>query len=304
LIDKSDTLVINTIFQDVAPTATISDVITVKWAKNVYFKWTDIVNPKTTYGININDSSNITIDDCEVSNHIRPTGVHSSAFRVNKAPNTYITACSLYDLDGNGILTEDITSTGITITGCTIRNVGRVPLSSTAPFHGIYSKAPDATITNNTISASLDGSGITMRSTGTITGNTLSSCKHSLIAYWPDATAGASGALVISKNSLTQDNYDNIGGSSKGAIICINDNGNEHEATNPYFQTFRIEKNIMLVKPGSASTDAMVTANWSTSSLGYGDVRVTGNSMSDRRTTKNYFDNDDRFVAITPNTLK
>ncbi len=142
-----------------------------------------------------------------------------------------------------------------------------------------------------------------MRSTGTLSGNQLSAAKHSLIAYWPDAPAGVSAALVIDDNTLEQDDYDYSGGTSKAALVGLNDNGNPNGIVGAYFQTFRVTNNTMRVGSGSGSADALVTANWPVGSPGYGDARATGNTMTDQRVVKTYFGNAARFSATTPNTL-
>ena len=306
LVDKSDTLVINSTVQGVVNSTGVSNSIAVTGATNVYLKWTDVYDAYTDRGVAITGSSNVTMEDCYLSNHVRPSAVHSSFILVDSSPNVVIRNTTVEDCDGNGILTSGSTSTGLVIDGCTITNTGRVPFvnATPAPFHGIYSKAPDVTYSNNTITGSADGSAISMRSTGVLSGNHLSAAKHSLIAYWPDAAAGASAALVITGNTLEQDDYDYIGGTSKAALVGINDNGNPNGIVGAYFQTYRIESNQMRVGSGSASTDALVTANWPVGSPGYGDARVTGNTMTDQRTVKTYIGNASRFAVTTPNTLQ
>ncbi len=303
LINRSDTLVIDSIIQGVTNSSGVSNALCVSGATNVYIKWTDILDVSADRGLVISGSSNVTVDDCLLSNHVRPAAVHSSFLLVDESSNVSVLASTIEDCDGNGILTAGTASTNLVVDGCIIRNTGRVPYSATAPFHGIYSKAPDATYTNNTITASLDGSAISMRSTGTLSGNHLSAAKHSLVAYWPDAPAGASASLVISGNVLEQDDCDYSGGTSKAALVGINDNGNPNGIAGAYFQTFRIQNNQMRVGAGSASTDALITANWPVGSPGYGDARATGNTMTDQRATKTYFGNASRFQATTPNTL-
>ncbi len=302
LIDKSDTLVIDTVIQGVTNE---SSALTVAHARNVCLKRCNLLDVTTNMGLTITGSSNVTVDSCRLSNQIRPTGIHSSFLFINESPNVLIRNTTIENCDGNGVLTKGDASTGLVMDGCTIRNTGRVPYSLTAPFHGIYSKAPDVSYTNNTISACNDGSDISMRNTGVISGNRLFAAKHSLIAYWPDAKAGASAALVISGNTLTQDTYNYTGGTSKAAIVGLNDNRNPNGIAGVYFQTFRIENNQMRVGPGSTSADALVTANWpADNSPGFGNVRITGNTLSDQRTTKNYIGNASLITVSTPNTLQ
>ncbi|MDF3059300.1 MAG: Ricin-type beta-trefoil lectin domain-like [Rariglobus sp.] len=304
LIDKSDTLVINSTIQGVANSPGVTKALAVSGASNVYIKWTDILDVTADRGLVILNSSNVTVDDCLLSNHVRPSAVHSSFLLIDSSPNVTIRATTVQNCDGNGILTAGATATNLLVDGCTITNTGRVPYSASAPFHSIYSKAPDVTYTNNTITDSLDGSAISMRSTGTLTGNQLSSAKHSLIAYWPDASAGASAALVVTGNVFEQDNYDYTGGTSKAALVGLNDNGNPNGIAGAYFQTYRIENNQMRTGTGCASADALVTANWPVGSPGFGDVRATGNTLTDQRAVKTYFGNASRFAATTPNTLQ
>ncbi|MFA6961592.1 MAG: right-handed parallel beta-helix repeat-containing protein [Opitutaceae bacterium] len=306
LVDKSDTLVINTTVQGVVNSTGVSNAIAVSGATNVYLKWTDIYDAYTDRGMSILNSNNVTMEDCFLSNHVRPSAVHSSFIVVDSSPNVVIRDTVVEDCDGNGILTAGSTTTNLLIEGCTITNTGRVPFvsPSPAPFHGIYSRAPDVVYSHNTITDSNDGSAISMRSTGTLTGNTLAAAKHSLIAYWPDAPAGLSAALIITGNILEQDDYDYTGGTSKAAVIGINDNGNPNGIVGAYFQTYRIQNNQMRVGSGSASSDALVTANWPVGSPGYGDVHVTANTMTDQRAVKTYFGNASLFAVTTPNTLQ
>lgn len=304
LVANSQTLVLNSTVQGVVNTDTATNAILVLNAQHVYIKGSNVLDPQTNVGVTVNGSCDVTVDGCTLSNHVRPSTFHSSFLYIHNSGNVTIRNTVIKDCDGNGIFTDGDASTGLVVDDCVINNTGRVPYSPTAPFHGIYSKAPDVTYTNNTISACNDGSDISMRSTGVISGNFLFGAKHSLIAYWPDAKAGLSSALVISGNTLTQDAYNYVGSTSKAAIVGLNDNGNPNGIVGAYFQTFRIENNQMLVGSGSTGTDAMVTANWPVGSPGFGDARVTGNVMTDQRPVPNYIGNASAFAVSAPNTLQ
>lgn len=255
---------------------------------------------RARFGLQIRDASNVVIRNSAFDDMAPVQHEHSSFIIASSCASVAIQDNTIIDADGNGILTE--TSTGVVITGNLIDNTGlHDPRDPQKPLHGIYQKAADFVISNNTITNNHDGSCISVRSTGVISGNTLHSARRSVIAYWPDAPAGPSAALEITGNIISQFAYDYSQSYPQFALIAINDNNNN--TTDRYFQDFLIQNNQFLVSAGCTSNQAAVGANWGATTLGFGNVRLLDNSFTDQRTTPNHIGFPQRFSVISGNTF-
>lgn len=287
-----DTLIINCHIHDVDHRA-----INVVGFDNIYIQNTTITNANTDFGINIENSSNVTVDDCLLDNQIRPSGSHSAFIRVKGSSSITLRNNRIFDADGNGIFNES--TANLVIEGNRIENVGLFPYSPSAPFHGIYSKSRDALLTNNTIRDCMDGSGISMRTSGVISYNVITDCLYGGISYWPMVSPGASNRLDIINNTIVQNNYDINHTWSAAACIGIYDSGNKPPSN--YFDTFLIKDNNCHIKAASGSNDAMVSMS-AISGYGYGNVDVINNILTDDRSIENHLDNETQMDSITGNT--
>lgn len=88
LVDKADTLVLNVVVQGVVNSTGVSSALSVSGANHVYLKWNDILDARTDRGLVITNSSNVIVDTCELSNHIRPAAVHTPSRFTATTPNT------------------------------------------------------------------------------------------------------------------------------------------------------------------------------------------------------------------------
>ena len=88
---------------------------------------------------------------------------------------------------------------GLQILGNTIDRTG-LSGGDTGLMHGIYVQSTDFLIQGNLITASIDGNGISARSSGEIRGNFIDGAFKSGIAYFADNAKGDSDRLVIAGN--------------------------------------------------------------------------------------------------------
>lgn len=292
----SNTLVIDCNFHDFNYRA-----ISLENVNNVKILRTTIQNITADFPLFVLNSSSITIDDCYLNNHKRPSAAHSAFLRVGGGNNVIVRNSDIIGSDGNGIFNENCSN--LTIKNNVITTTGRFPFSVSAPFHGIYSRSPDALIEGNTISNCRDGSGVSMRSTGRILSNIISDCIDAGIAYWPNATPGSSGKLDIMYNEVTQSTRYQSQTWSSALCIGIYDSGSGAPSQN-YFDNFYIKQNDCLVQSSSSSNDALVSTSFSTNHPhGYGNVDVMNNILEDRRSSENFLDGENGMDQVSGNTL-
>ncbi|WOO42596.1 right-handed parallel beta-helix repeat-containing protein [Rubellicoccus peritrichatus] len=294
---KSNTLVIDCDFHDFATRA-----IRVENVSNVTILRTKLRNITSDFPLYIINSTNVTVDDCLLQNNIRPAAAHSAFIRVGGGNNVTIKRNEILNADGNAIFNEDCDS--LTIDNNVIRTTGRYPFSISAPFHGIYSRSPDALIQNNTISDCRDGSGISVRTTGRILSNMIYDCRNSGIAYWPNAAPGSSNLLRIEYNEVTQGASYVDQTWSSALCIGIFDSSGSTPVSN-YFHNFLIANNDCVVEGVSGSNDAVVATSIYGISLpyGYGNIDVMNNILEDQRSVENHLDNESQMDQVSGNSL-
>ena len=95
---------------------------------------------------------------------------------------------------------------GGVVRGNLIHDIGLGATRLQAPRHGMYLKAADILVENNTIYNCFYGSAISQRNAGIIRNNRIWNCAYACIAYHTQTdTTGTSGTLLIENNDCRQD---------------------------------------------------------------------------------------------------
>ena len=168
-------------------------------------------------GVRIRQSTDIIIEDSEFSS-IFSSG-QSAGIMINTgklSANITIENNHIYETYGNGIVSggssnpknnllygHDNPVPGLKITNNLIHDIGKTPTSTSgSPTHGMYIKAKDPYIANNTVYNSWDGEGISIRSTAVVKNNKIWDTKKAALAFYQDKPAGSSMKSVIKNNEL------------------------------------------------------------------------------------------------------
>ncbi|KJS41364.1 MAG: hypothetical protein VR70_04965 [Rhodospirillaceae bacterium BRH_c57] len=89
---------------------------------------------------------------------------------------------------------------GLVVEGNSIDSAGLT--GNRGLYHGIYVQSTDFVITHNRVTNTVDGNGISVRSSGTVRGNMVKGTGKSGIAYYADHMRGPSNRLVIEGNTV------------------------------------------------------------------------------------------------------
>ena len=191
---------------------------------------------------------------------------------------------TIKDEDGNGIATNGSSSQsrqrnpvpGLVIRDNLIHDVGKYPdPKGNSPKHGMYVKAADPLVTNNVVYNCLDGSGLSIRSTGVYRNNQVWNTKGECIEYWPQKDAGSSGRLIIENNLLYQDtSYPGV--SDGHALLQLGKNEQP-----PKFHDFTVRFNTLVALPGTE--DQTRASLLILRASAYNDIKAYGNVVVDLR---------------------
>ncbi len=149
-------------------------------------------------GITLRNVDNVIIRNCEI--YGVSEGIAFSSLGTTN--NTVIENCNIHDTGRNGIIVKQHALQGSNQTNVVIRNntITRTGQSSTSgAYHGIYMQATDNVITGNTIDVST-GNGVSIRSSGTVSGNRISNTSKSCVRYFSDNATGSTEKLTIENN--------------------------------------------------------------------------------------------------------
>lgn len=154
--------------------------------------------------------SNVYIKDCSIYN-IQGNGIVLRS--TGGTDKVTIEGCKIYDTQKNGIISkqnldENVNHTNLVIKNNILYNNGTHPLN-----HGIYVQTQDAQVLNNEIYGS-SGNGISIRSSGVVSGNKVWDSFKSCIRYFNDNVKGSSDVLFIENNVC----YLTLGGKLSPAI--------------------------------------------------------------------------------------
>lgn len=166
-------------------------------------------------GIQVDNSTDVTIRNSTISRIYSPD--YSAGIKItgSKTANIIIDNNRIYDLYGNGIVsdgcsscattqtTHDMPVPGLRITNNLIHDTGKTPTPvEAAPTHGMYIKAQDAYIANNKIYNVYDGQGISIRSTATVINNVVWNTRMAAVGFSQMKPPGTSMKSVFEDNKL------------------------------------------------------------------------------------------------------
>lgn len=163
-----NTLIINSVFHDID-----GDAIVLGNVSNVYIKNCTIyeVNGNGIVLRSMQATDKVTIDDCEI-----------------------------HDTTLNGVIAKQGPEEGVDHTRLIIKNNTLYSNGTNELDHALYILAQDSRIENNTIYKST-GNGISIRSSGIVTGNRIWDVDKSCIRYFSDNLKGPSNTLIIENNT-------------------------------------------------------------------------------------------------------
>lgn len=149
-------------------------------------------------GITLRNVDNVIIRNCEI--YGVSEGIAFSSLGTTN--NTVIENCNIHDTGRNGIIvkqhaTQGSNQTNVVIRGNTITRTGQS--STSGAYHGIYMQATDNVIIGNTIDVST-GNGVSIRSSGTVSGNRISNTAKSCVRYFSDNATGTTKKLLVENN--------------------------------------------------------------------------------------------------------
>ncbi|HEY0833633.1 MAG TPA: heparin lyase I family protein, partial [Azospirillum sp.] len=188
------------------------------WVKNCVIDGSALTG---STGVWLENSHNIRIEGCQISGHqfgilLSANGSTSDVVIHNNTIESTQRYAIIASQRGNGTsLPVTVDHPGLKIVKNVIRNTGlagaALPASQRAQNHALYIQAAEALVQDNRVSDSLDGAGISMRSSGRVIGNEVERSCVSGIEYHADHYPGASNQLVIE--------YNRVSGSSRGASL-------------------------------------------------------------------------------------
>lgn len=163
--------------------------------------------------ITLRNASNVYIKNC-VIHGISGNGIVLSS--TGKTDLVIIDGCTIYDTTENGILAKQNNVEGVEHARLEIKNNTLYNNGSSELDHGLYVLAQDSIIQNNEVHGSA-GNGISIRSSGVVSGNKIWDTQKSCIRYFGDNETGLSNTLLVENNvcRLTQ------GGAQSPAISLL-----------------------------------------------------------------------------------
>ncbi|MEO1049336.1 MAG: right-handed parallel beta-helix repeat-containing protein [Bacteroidota bacterium] len=286
-------LIINSTFQDVTVTTEGDEyVLYIKNCQNVYVSNVSILNTDTKFtkssAIRIERSDYVVVDHCRIDNHDASFDgpVHAHAINLAKpTSNITIQNNTISNEAGSGINTAGKSGDydpvhDNPIPNCIIRNniiynTGLRPdLVGNSPTHGMYVKAQDVLVENNTVYNCYDGSCLSIRSTGIIRGNKCWNAKGSVFAYWPQKPGGDSELLLIENNVFFTTEILREGFSRPFAI----NKSYKHDLVP--FDNFIVRFNTIYIAPNIAQKHNRVAAEID---VRFPNIHVYGNVIVDER---------------------
>lgn len=305
-IKDSDAIIIkdsdNVRIENVTINNTVNgDAIDISYSNNVYVD--DVVIDKITGGGNgvlIRQSTDVIVEDSEFSRIFSPG--HSGGIKIatvwplaiaDRPPsaNIIIDNNHIYNVWGNGIETggasrpadpyvHDLPVPGLKITNNLIHDTGLTPTPvAGSPTHGMYIKAQDAYIANNTVYNSFDGSGISIRSTAVVKNNKIWDTKGDALAFYQMKPAGPSMKSVIENNELffTKNRPEGSGGASLLKFSWVKDK-------NPlFYDTFEVRNNKLSICEDITGTPPLIYAE------PFVNLTFVGNHLVDHRKNTKFF---------------
>lgn len=155
-------------------------------------------------GIVIRNVDGVRIENCVISN-VAGNGIKLSIHGSTR--NVHLVGNRIAKTGLDGISAGQRHARGVDHPGLVVRDnrIERTGLAHRGGRnHGIYVQASDFLIEGNYVSESLDGNGISVRSSGIVRGNVVRGSAKSGIAYYSDHMRGPSDLLVIEGNRVSE----------------------------------------------------------------------------------------------------
>ena len=243
-------------------------------------------------GVRIWQSTDIMIEDSEFSS-IFSSG-HSAAIRIipgELSANITINNNYIHNTYGNGIDSgayndnyhHDTPVPGLKITNNLIHDIGKTPSPDLkSPTHGMYIKAQDPYIANNTVYNSWDGEGISIRSTAVVKNNKIWDTKKAALAFYQHKPAGSSMKSVIENNELffTKSRPVGAGGHEIQPLLKLY----YVEGKGPlHYNSFEVRNNKLSIQEDIIGNPPLMEL------YPFENLTVSGNNFIDRREKTNFF---------------
>ncbi|MES2749627.1 MAG: right-handed parallel beta-helix repeat-containing protein [Patescibacteria group bacterium] len=158
-------------------------------------------------GILLRNVSNVVITGCTFENMGGNAAVRGSSS--GGTSNVTLYRNTVNGTASNGFhfaerIASGVDHVNLRIIGNTLSNTGRA--SSDGSTHALYIQAHDSLITHNTINGSRNGNGISVRSSGEVSCNTVSGTSSNGkpgIRYYSDHNTGLTNTLIINRNTVS-----------------------------------------------------------------------------------------------------
>ena len=273
-----------------------NDAIDIRHSDNVHIDdvTIDKVSGKNSLnGVKIWQSTDVVVEDSEFSRIFssgQSAGIAISGGKLSA--NITIDNNHIYNMYGNGIVSGGSSSPkdpyvhdnpvpGLKVTNNLIHDIGLTPTpKSNSPTHGMYIKAQDPYVANNTVYNSWDGEGISIRSTAVVKNNKIWDTKKAALAFYQDKPAGSSMKSVIENNELffTKNRPGGQGNQSLLKLYWVK--GYKFPI---YYDTFEVRNNKLSICEDIADNPALISA------YEFDSLTFVDNHLVDRRETTKFF---------------
>ena len=250
-------------------------------------------------GVRIWQSTDIVIEDSEFS-EIYSSG-QSAGIRIipgELSANITIDNNHIHNTHGNGIVSGGSSSPkdpyvhdnpipGFKVTNNLIHDTGLTPTpTSNSPTHGMYIKAQDPYIANNTVYNSWDGEGISIRSTAVVKNNKIWDTKKAALAFYQGKAAGSSMRSVIENNELFFTTNRPKGHGNQSLLKLYWDK----EKFPIFYDTFEVRNNKLSIGEDLVGNPALISA------YEFDNLNFADNYLIDDRENEKMFQGD--FVPV------
>lgn len=242
-------------------------------------------------GVRIWQSTDIIIENSKFSRIFSPG--QSAGIAISKgeqSANITINNNHIYDTYGNGIVSggssqpdivHDTPVPELTITNNLIHDTGLTPTSiSNSPTHGMYIKAQDPYVANNTVYNSWDGEGISIRSTAVVENNRIWDTKKAALAFYQQKPAGSSKKSTIANNELFFTKNRPAGHGNQSLLKLY---WNEGEKNPLRYDTFEVRNNKLSICENLVDNPPLI------STYNFDNLTFVDNDLVDRRKKNKFF---------------
>jgi parallel beta-helix repeat protein len=203
--------------------------------------------------IALRNVSNVYIKDCTIYNI---AGVGIGLRSTGSTDNVTIDNCTIYNTQLEGIHATQRKELGIDHTNLTIKNS---TIYGAQYSHGIYVQSTDSLIENNTVH-SVNGNGISIRSSGIVRGNQVWDTNKSCIRYYSDHYPGPSDELIIEGNTCFM--YNETPKNSTGISLLKSSNTSVDWLVENYYISYNTVVSYTAARYGVAVESAEFDDKW------------------------------------------